>query len=181
MGRFKGFSMWRGRLPHWRAQGETYYVTFRHRRTLSDSEQHILFSRLMRTQRRRLDLLILCVLPEATEMVFRLQDHVEEANIDLSDVIEKEKRKASALICKATGEIRPVFYTESYDRIVRDDSELMETLQRIYVSPETTEICEVSEEHPYLHAPDLSLFLEEEAKPSRQSPTFEEAEPPSAE
>ena len=32
MGSWKGFHIWKGRLPHWRADDVTYYVTFRHKR-----------------------------------------------------------------------------------------------------------------------------------------------------
>ena len=34
--KWANFNVWRGRLPHWRADDVTYYATFRHRRDLDE-------------------------------------------------------------------------------------------------------------------------------------------------
>lgn len=135
MGRWQNFSIWRGRLPHWRADDVRYYVTFRHRRELTDPEMHLLYARLMRAQRRRLDFLILSVRPTASEMVFLVQKDPEGEPYELSDVVEKAKRQAGAAIIKRSGERFPPFYLESYDRILRDDDEFEATFLRILQAP----------------------------------------------
>ncbi|MCU0316528.1 MAG: hypothetical protein MUC92_08045 [Fimbriimonadaceae bacterium] len=133
MSRWQNFQIWRGKLPHWRALGVDYYVTFRHRRSLDEGEATLLYLQLFRAQRSKFDYLILCVLPEKTEMIFRLQEGQEE--LELSDVVEKAKRKAAALITKKTGEKYGPFYQESFDRIVRDESELEQLWLGILGSP----------------------------------------------
>lgn len=132
---FRNFSIWRGRLPHWRADDVTYYVTFRHRRALSDDEAVLLFRGLLKPDARQWDLLILCVLPETTELIFKVNESPTGRPYELSDVLEKAKAKAGRTIIKKSGERFPPFYGESYDRIIRDEAELEEHWNRIAQSP----------------------------------------------
>lgn len=140
--RFTNFSIWRGRLPHWRADNVRYYVTFRHRRSLEDHERMQLFRALLRPHAKKLDLLILCVLPDTTELIFEVREAPTGRPYELSDVVEKCKNTAGKKIIKKSGERFPPFYTESYDRIIRDDAELEEHWQRILDSPVDLELVE---------------------------------------
>jgi len=127
--------MWRGKLPHWRADDVRYYVTFRHRRELNESERHVLFSQILRGEGRQLDLLVLCVMPKESEMIFEVGTDAE-----FSDFIEKAKTKAAKKIMKVTGERFPPLYNESFDRIVRDDDEFEERWMEIVHRPEEQEL-----------------------------------------
>ena len=146
MGRWQNFQIWRGRLPHWRADDVSYYVTFKHKRPLNETEQNVLFRRLLNADARKLDYVVLCVLPESTETIFTVQDAPKGGKYELSDVIEKAKLKAGREITKKSGERWPPFYHESYDRILRDDAEFEETLQKILDSA-------ASPDHPSLYLP----------------------------
>jgi hypothetical protein len=147
---FKNFSIWRGRLPHWRADDVRYYVTFRHRRDLSESERILLLRALLRPDGRRWDLLILCVLPGETQLIFTVRETTQGTAYELSDIIEKAKAKVGRQIVKQSGERFPPFYSESYDRIVRDDAELEERWQAIFDSPVSHELAEAAEEYDAL-------------------------------
>jgi hypothetical protein len=144
--RFKNFSIWRGRLPHWRADDVRYYVTFRHRRDLDAAERQLLVRGLLRPEGRKWDLMILCVLPGQTELIFSIREKPTGQPYELSEIIEKAKAKVGRDIIKKSGERFPPFYTESYDRIIRDDAELEERWQTIFDSPVGLELCEESEE-----------------------------------
>ena len=145
--------MWRGRLPHWRAQDVTYYVTFRHRRPLDEVERQLLLKHLIRAEGRRYDLLIACVLLEATELIFVVRHRVSGEPFELSDIVERAKTKAGKDIIGRSGERFPPFYTESYDRIIRDAGELEERWQTILESPVTAELAEDPEEYEALYVP----------------------------
>lgn len=145
MARWQNFQIWRGRLPHWRADNVTYYVTFKHKRPLDDIEQHTLFRRLLTSDGKRLDFVVLSVLPESTEAMFTVQDAPKGGKYELSDVIEKAKQKAGKDITKKSGERWPPFYHESYDRILRDHDEYEDTLLKILDATE--------EDHPTLYLP----------------------------
>ncbi|MBS1717298.1 MAG: hypothetical protein JSS72_06170 [Armatimonadetes bacterium] len=144
---FKNFRMWRKRLPHWRADDETYYVTFRHRRPLDSAERLLLFRALLNPDGRRWNILILCVLPENTEILFTVTEKSPGVPYELSDIVEKAKDKAGRKIIKATGERFTPFYTESYDRIVRDEAELDERWQAILDAPVSEALCESPEDY----------------------------------
>lgn len=148
--RFKNFSIWRGRLPHWRADDVRYYATFRHRRALDPTERGLLVRELLKPEGDKWDVLILCVLPEATELIFTVREDRSGHGYELAAILERAKTKAGKSIGKRTGEPYPPFYAESYDRIVRDDAELDELWQSIFDSPVALELCEDSEEYESL-------------------------------
>lgn len=147
---FKNFNIWRGKLPHWRADDVTYYVTFRHRRALTEAERRLLLRSLLKPDGRRWDLLILCILPESTELMFSVREAPTGQPYELSDIVEKSKGKAGRQIVKITGERFPPFYQESYDRIVRDEVELEERWLSILDAPVSLELVEDPEEYDCL-------------------------------
>jgi len=155
--KFKNFSIWRGRLPHWRADDVTYYVTFRHRRALDESERVALLRALMRPDTKRWDLLVVCVLPENTELIFTVREHVEGVKYELAQIVEKEKTRVGKQIIKKTGERFPPFYTESYDRIIRDQDELETRWREIIESPVNAELVESPGDYTGLHVSEAGL------------------------
>lgn len=151
---WKNFHIWRGRLPHWRAEDVSYFVTFRHRRELDEKERLILFRQLMKPDGRKWDLVALCVLPEETMLMFRVRDIPSKGiPYELAVIVEPAKRKAGNQIIKKSGERFPPFYQESFDRIVRDDSELEERWQAIVDAPVQLELCEESDDFETLWVP----------------------------
>lgn len=147
---WKNFSIWRGRLPHWRADDVTYYVTFKHRRDLDESERRMLLRALMKPEGRKWNLLILCVLPGNTELLFTIHEAPTGEPYELSDIVEKAKTKVGRQIIKKSEERYPPFYNESYDRIIRDDSELEERWTAILESPVKYELVEDPEDYDSL-------------------------------
>lgn len=128
---FKNFSIWRGRLPHWRADDVVYYVTFRYRRALTAPERILLLKALLRPDGRSLDLDLLWIGEESAELIFRVRESAKGEAPELSKVIERAKAQAGRAIQKRTEERYPPFYGESYDRIIRDDAELEEKFRLI--------------------------------------------------
>jgi len=148
--RWNNFNIWRGRLPHWRADGVNYYLTFRHRRALTETECQDLFAALLKPQGRKWDLELLAVLPEKTEMIVAVETSPTGEPFELSDIVEKAKSKAGKVIIKRSGERYPPFYSESYDRIVRDEDEMSSTWEAIVESPQKAGLTEDSEDYQFL-------------------------------
>ena len=130
-------------MPHWRADNVSYYVTFRHRRDLDEFERSKLLYNLKKADGKKWDLVIACVLPAQTELIFR----VTEGN-ELSDIVEKAKKRTGKDIIKKSGEKWPPFYDESYDHIIRNDAEFEEFWTKILDSPVDLEL--VDEPGDYL-------------------------------
>ena len=153
--RWQNFETWQGKLPHWRADDVTYYVTFRHRRPLDDRERRDLLRALLKPDGRQWDLLIIAVLPERTELLFKVREAPATGRpYELSDVVEKAKTKVGRAIIRRTEERYPPFYEESYDRIVRDEDELEERWQTIFDAPVNEELAEAAEEYDGLWVAD---------------------------
>jgi hypothetical protein len=148
---FKNFSIWHGRLPHWRADDVTYYVTFRHRRALDEAECTALMRALMRPDSRKLDLIVVCVLPGTTEMMFVVRENSAGFKYELAKIVEKEKNRVAKQIQKRTGERYSPFYAESYDRIIRDEAEFDTRLLDITKSPLDAELVEKASDYPALY------------------------------
>ena len=147
---WKNFSIWRGRLPHWRADDVTYWVHFRHRRDLADTERGMLFNALLRPEGRKWNLVVLCVLAEETNLLFTVEAGPSGEPYELSDIVEKAKTKAGKAIIKKSGERFPPFYQESYDRIVRDAEELESKFMEILESPVSHELAEDPDQYDFL-------------------------------
>lgn len=128
---FRNFHIWRGRLPHWRADGVTYYVTFRHRRDLTEDERRLLLRALLRPDGAKWDLRMATVLPSETHLIFAVRESPSGTPYELADIIEPAKAKTARQIMKRSGERYPPFWHESYDRIVRDEVELRERWDEI--------------------------------------------------
>lgn len=142
---FKNFRMWRGRLPHWRADDVTYYVTFRHRRELDERERFDLFKAFINADGRRLTLHGIVVLPDRTELIFVMP---EGENVpDLSKIVESLKRRAGSKAVKRTGEVAPPFYGESFDRIIRDEAEYEERATAMAQGPVDAMLAESADEY----------------------------------
>ncbi len=154
MSKWQNFHIWRGRLPHWRADNVAYYVTFRHRRPLNAWECDRVLYHLRRPDGKKWDLVIACVLPEVTELIFRVQEKSEGVAWELSDIVEKAKTKAGKDIVKRSEERYPPFFNESYDRILRDDEEFEEFWTNILESPVNAELVEEPGDYAALFVPD---------------------------
>ena len=150
MSRWRNFSIWRGRLPHWRADGVWYYVTFRHRRQLSEDELAELFGGLVRQPATKWEIAALCVLPESTSLIVSLPDQRPSGKNELEDIVERCKSKAGKAIVKRSGERFSPFYAESFDRIVRDEAELAERVEEIARSPQEAGLCTEEDEYRFL-------------------------------
>jgi len=141
---WKNFQMWRGRLPHWRADDVTYYATFSYRRDLDEEEMQILFAELLKRLARGLNLILLATFPDKTEMVFR------DRGKDFTDTIEKAKVKAGKLLIEKSGERWPPYSTESFDRIIRDEDEYEETWTRIIDTCGESDIEDEDGDYPFI-------------------------------
>ena len=168
---WKNFHIWRGRLPHWRADDVVYYVTFRHGRALESKERDDLLRALTRPSIGRPSIAIACVLPDKTELMCMIGTNVRGATVELSQSIEKTKSKVGRAIMKRTGERFPPFYGESYDRIVRDQAEYEERWEAILASPVEAGLADEPDLYPY-------LFVSESPTGVRWDEDLEADDPP---
>lgn len=131
MARWKNFRVWQKKLPHWRADEQTYYVTFRHSRPLETAERKLLFQALSKGEGSRVRFAALGVFPDTTEMLITVPPSTKGVESEFSKFVESAKRRVGKKIIENTGERFPPFFEESFDRIMRDEAERAEYAMKI--------------------------------------------------
>ena len=125
------FSSTHRRLPHWRLDGATYFITFRLLRgELSPEEIGLVRDHIAGGGGRFYDLIAAMVMP----------DHVHAAltpvdGYDLSQIAKGIKGVSARLINERRGTRGTLWQDESWDRIVRDDDELRRELDYMFRNP----------------------------------------------
>jgi hypothetical protein len=128
MARWQNFSIWRGRLPHWRADGVLYYVSLGHRRDLDDEERRATLAALLRANERKWTVRAAAVGPRKTEALASVHTAPHGEAYELNAIVGRAASRAAKEIMRASGERFPPFYAECYDHIVRDDEEARQFL-----------------------------------------------------
>jgi REP element-mobilizing transposase RayT len=121
------------RLPHWRLDGQTYFVTWRLRKDLpglQDAERGIVAEALKRFHRQRYRLMAYVVMDDHVHAV--LQPAVGE---ELSRIALSLKSFTARTINHLRARQGPLWQKDSFDRIIRDEDELKEKMQYILNNP----------------------------------------------
>jgi REP element-mobilizing transposase RayT len=125
------FSRTRRRLPHWRLDGATYFITFRLIvGDLSPDEITLVRDHVVAGDGRFYDLVAVMVMP----------DHVHAAltpldSYDLSRITKGIKGATARLLNERRNTAGAVWQDESWDRIIRDHDELLRELDYMFENP----------------------------------------------
>ncbi len=126
--------MYRRRLPHWRSLGATYFVTWRlhtGQRDLIDQERDLVVAAMRRFDRTRYDLLAFVV----------MNDHVHAVvtplgRYRLQDIVHSWKSFTANRLQRSSDRAAQVWQHESFDRVIRDDAELIEKTEYVLGNPQ---------------------------------------------
>jgi thiamine-phosphate pyrophosphorylase len=118
---------WRRRLPHWELSGSTYFVTFRVKQgTLTTIERQKVLDHLRSGEPTYYTLFAATVMPDHVHVLLKPQP-----GVTLERITKGTKGVTARIINQLRGTIGHVWQDESFDRIVRDQSELSEKLQYV--------------------------------------------------
>jgi len=118
-------------LPHWTLKGSTYFLTFRLLNgELSVDERRLVLEHIRSKHGRYYDLLAAVVMPDHAHVL--LQPIGETA---LDRILKGTKGVTARLINQRRGKRGSIWMDESFDRIIRDQSELDEKIAYIYNNP----------------------------------------------
>jgi DNA modification methylase/REP element-mobilizing transposase RayT len=164
----------RDNLPHIQVPGATYFITFRtdNFRVLSEDARKIALNAICHWDNQRWKLFSAVVMPDHVHLIAKplAKDSQQDAGStwDISVILHSVKSFSANEINKVEGKTgTPVWQTESYDRIVRDSTELVNELAYLnhnpvkagLVEPASSRLVEEEEEtYPYLYnAPELTV------------------------
>jgi REP element-mobilizing transposase RayT len=121
----------RRRLPHWTVDGSIYFVTFRLGTTpLSSGERALILDHIRSGHPRFYHLLAATVMPDHVHILLRPSE-----GISLSRIMKGLKGASARKLNHARSTRGRVWLDESWDRIVRDQKELLEKINYMLDNP----------------------------------------------
>jgi alanyl-tRNA synthetase/REP element-mobilizing transposase RayT len=159
------------RLPHFERAWGKYAVTFstRSRQPLTPIERDIVLdSILFPAQRNHYELYVACVMPDHVHLLFEPQIKSGTAEgkstfYSLSELLQNIKSVSAHRVNASRGESGPVWEQESFDRLIRSESDLQEKFVYICKNPWTTGVVGPEEGYRWLWT------SEDDAGPKRSS------------
>jgi len=135
------------KLPHWTIQNAVYFVTFTLvKGELSDKEKEIIFYHIMDGHGSFYDLLTVTVMPTHIHIVFNLL-----VDNDLSRVMKGTKGVSSHLLNQSRGTNGINWLDESFDRIIRNEEELNNAIEYIFMNPVKAGLVDNGNDYPFYY------------------------------
>jgi putative transposase len=121
------------KMPHWRLEGSVYFATWRLRRDIPDlsmEERMLVASALRHFNRQRYELYAWVVMNDHGHVVFRPSE-----SFAMSGILHSWKSFTTHQLQRKYERIGAVWVDETWDRIVRDNDELLEKCTYVLNNP----------------------------------------------
>jgi RecG-like helicase/REP element-mobilizing transposase RayT len=150
----------RRRLPHFERPWAKYAITFstRNRRTLSERARDVVLESIRRWDGRRYELFAACVMPDHVHLL--IEPMVERQNesgnsmfFSLSKILHSIKSFTANRINKIEKVNEPVWESESFDRMIRTESDLQEKFEYITRNPWDAGIAKPTDDYRWVWYP----------------------------
>ncbi len=173
-------------LPHFERPWGKYAVAFstHERRQLSSGERDIVLNSILYAhEHRQIELYAACVMPDHAHLLFEPQVKSQDAKgapafWSLTEILHGIKSSTAHKINKAAGTRGPVWEKESFDRLIRSESDLHEKFQYICRNPWDSGVAEQGEEYPWLWTQEeSSARAPKMAREARALPSEEDRAP----
>jgi len=124
----------RRRLPHWSLTGSTYFITWHLANTsilLNETERQLIVDALLHFNSERYHLLAYVVMDDHVHLVVRpLGDH------PMDKLLHSWKSYTASMINKMRKTKGALWQDERFDRLIRDENELMQKMYYVITNPE---------------------------------------------
>jgi 5-methyltetrahydrofolate--homocysteine methyltransferase len=155
------------RLPHFERPWAKYAVTFstRDRRELAPAERDIVMRSIVYAHEHgQYELYTASVMPDHVHLLFEPQikeqgEHGQTVFWSLNEILQPIKSSTAHRINKARGVTGPVWEKESFDRMIRSESDLQEKFEYICRNPWDAGVARQGEDYPWLWTPEQSLAM----------------------
>src|SRR5947207_1193482 len=170
-----GPSYHRRRLPHFERPWAKYAIAFstRNRRQLSPRARDIALESILQWKDRRYELYAACVMPDHVHLLIEpMIERDDEAGgslfFPLSRILHSIKSFTSNQINKIERAKSPVWETESFDRMIRSESDLQEKFNYITRNPWAAGVVTPKEDYPWVWYPEAEFKKEKFAASFRE-------------
>ncbi len=152
-------------LPHFERPWAKYAISFttRERRKLSAAERDLVMRSILHAQESgQIELYVACVMPDHVHLLLEPQVKEQGSSGDsifwtLSEILQGIKLASAHAINKGSGEAGSVWEKESFDRLVRSDSDLAEKFGYICRNPWDNHVVGLEEDYPWLWTAEKSV------------------------
>lgn len=147
------------RLPHFERPWGKYFITFAtvDRKALTPEARQIVLEAILHFHRDRYELYAAVVLEDHVHLLIEptIETPVEPPTFhSLSQILHSIKSFTAHELSKLHLIAAPVWEKESFDRLIRSESELQETYLYIVANPAEAGLIEPDQTYPYLWTPD---------------------------
>ncbi len=137
----------RRNLPHWQIGGSTYFITFRTKHlTLHAGARLIVINACRYLDAKRYTLWAAVAMPDHVHLLLQPKEIESGAWWPLASILNSLKGFTARQINDLLGRSGPVWLDERFDRIVRDQAELIEKWSYIRLNPVKKGLCERPED-----------------------------------
>lgn len=163
----------RRRLPHFERPWAKYMITVatRNHRVFSSKARDAVLESLLRWKDHRYGLYAACVMPDHIHlliepMVEKEDDEGKAVFFSLSKILHTIKSFTANRINKIEGASGAVWEAESFDRMIRSESDLQEKFQYITHNPWDADLVKPGADYPWVWWPEINM----EARSSKNAP-----------
>jgi len=149
----KEFKIYRRNLPHWESPGSIYFITFRTFKNivLSEDTRDIVFNSILYWKDKKFNLYASVVMPDHVHLILQPLDNSSMEFFSLAEILHSIKSYSSNQINKSLKRSGTVWLDENFDRIVRDESELLEKLNYVMNNPVKAGLVGNAEHYEWLY------------------------------
>ncbi len=142
-------------LPHFERPWSKYAITFttRGHKTLSPAARQVVLDCVLYWSERRYQLFAACVMPNHVHMLIEPALKVSDADerfYSLSEILHTIKSFTAHEIAKIDKRKGPVWETESFDRLIRSESDLQEKFEYITRNPWDAGAADAGHDYPWM-------------------------------
>lgn len=149
------FSSYRRNLPHWQIGGYTYFVTFRALMILPNNSRDIVCKKVRDGHHTTYDLLFGVVMPDHVHLLIRPTKKDTENWHPLPSILQKIKGGTAREINIVEHMSGTLWQKESFDRLIRNEHELLEKWEYIWNNPIKAGLVDSIVEYPFYIRPSV--------------------------
>lgn len=147
------FQATRRNLPHWQQPGSVYFITWRlnGEEILSSEERTIILKSLLYWDKVKWTVHAAVVMPNHIHVIAQPLTLPEGGAFNLSEIIRSVKTYSARIINAQRGAQGTFWQDERYDRIIRDEAELLQKWQYLRNNPVEWGLASTPENYPWLY------------------------------
>ncbi|NEQ67369.1 MAG: transposase [Symploca sp. SIO2D2] len=144
-------------LPHWELAGAIYFITFKtwQKLELTPEARQVVLDSCLFFHNQRYKTYAVVIMPDHVHWLMQPLPKSDQEYWKLASIIHSIKSYSSNQVAKVMGHGGIVWQDERYDRIMRDERELLKTWNYIRENPVKANLSEIAEQYAFFWQIDI--------------------------